>query len=453
MLTRAVVALSLAGAVASVLVACGGGGQPSTSELIQTLLQDPSRPSQIEAARLLAVQLDPALTRRIVRTADRGKRAQLGVSLLRNRYIAIYRKPTTPYRRRVAAIRSLAEIDDATSAGAVAGALLGDKVAAVRATAIAALATMKGSASLVADRLVRERSVSAATLPEITRALVLIGRPAVKSLMPLMPDNRWAVNVARQIDPSAVKRAERLARARVAEEIVSQLCTGSPVPLYRAPSLFPGGKQEDPLANTYIRVLSPGYAQGTQTGFQLVRRVACKKLVVLGAAAYFSLDDFLERAAKWVYVALKGKPAVRGWAYLESGGEIDWSKLPTVRPSVLFAAFGAQAPDLAFGTYEPRFQVGDRCDSPLTVNDYVVDVRNNGPGVGADKLAIGAEGYEHHETKSLSFARPLLPGESITLSIFNGARLKLDPQGELDEASEGNNALTLPYRQPPLRCG
>jgi len=312
---------------------------------------------------------------------------------------------------------------------------------------------MEKSASLVAGRLVRERDVSAATLPEVTRALVLIGRPAVKWLMPLMPDDRWAVNVAGQIDPSAVKRAERLARARVAENIVNELCAGSAVPLYRAPSLFPGGKQDDPFANTYVRVLSPGYDRGTGAGFQLVQQVACKKLVVLGAVAYFSLDDFLRRAAKWVYVALKGKPAVRGWVYLESSGKIDWSKLPTVKPSALFAALGTQPPDLAFGAYEPRFQVGDPCSSPLTANDYVVEVRNNGPGVGPEKLAIGAEGYEHQETKSLAFARPLLPGESIKLSIFNGARLKLDPQGELDEASEGNNALTLPYRQPPLRCG
>ena len=255
----------------------------------------------------------------------------------------------------------------------------------------------------------------------------------------------------RVLSPEA--RARR-ARARAAADIVDRLCARSRAKtLYRAPGLFRGGQAEDPFANTYLRMIDQAYAGATAKGFERVAKVGCRTLRVLGAVKYFSLDASGERAGRWVFVAGNRGSSVRGWAYLLSGSGIDWSKARVVEAAVLYRAAGKQLPDVTFGTYRHRYEVGDRCDSPLTANDYVLVARNEGPGLGARKLTLRAAGYKHDETKSFRFARAMLPGETVTLSVFNGAQLELDPRGRLKEANEGNNRLKLPFRQPPLRCG
>jgi hypothetical protein len=205
-----VIAVATAGGATAAILALresgGGAAKPkpaSTGELVERLLTSPVPSIRQDAARRLGARLDPTLTRRVVTSAATAPRGRLAVGLLRNRYLVILRRSPTRPATRIKAIRSLAVFDDPAAANAVATALIGDRNAAVRRAAKAALVRMKRSLQSVLGRLVIARDGSLRPRPEIDDVLVVAGAPAVKRLIPLLPSS-WAEDVISRIGPPAL---------------------------------------------------------------------------------------------------------------------------------------------------------------------------------------------------------------------------------------------------------
>jgi hypothetical protein len=230
---------------------------------------------------------------------------------------------------------------------------------------------------------------------------------------------------------------------RTAARIASLACSGGAsrrVPLYRAPGLSATlAAKRTPFYISYVvRITS-----APTTGYGVIARVPCEELDVLGGTE--------ERG--WAFVSLKGKPAVKGWVDVPKASRVKWSIVPRV-PADRLLTESRRLPDLAFGAQTQSFKVGDECTNLGDVNVYDLVLRNagEGPGPTAARLRISprvphyVEGRRVDTTSfvTLRFARPWLPGESLTVSgIPFESSVQLDPGGAVRESDEGNNSLSL----------
>lgn len=103
---------------------------------------------------------------------------------------------------------------------------------------------------------------------------------------------------------------------------------------------------------------------------------------------------------------------------------------------------GAGLPDMAFGEPTRLDQPGEECIPGQPVSeDWLVAIRNGGTGVSPRTFTIAIDGT----VRTITWARGLEPGEEIDFGLFPPqAVLELDPDGRIEEASEGNNVLRAP---------
>jgi hypothetical protein len=237
---------------------------------------------------------------------------------------------------------------------------------------------------------------------------------------------------------------------RTAARIATLACAAGPAELYRAPSLSPKltGKPA-PLYIPYVVRIAPE----PQGGYDRIGRSPCSELEVQGGTP----------EPKWAFVAVKGKPSVLGWVRLRKTAGVKWSIVPRI-PADRLLPKSKRLPDLAFGPHTQAFKVGQECFGLGDVNVWDLVVRNQGDGAGpsAARLRISPRVPHYVEGRrvdtsrviTLRFARPWLPGESLTVSgIPFQSGVELDPGGAVRESDEANNSLSLSQPAFFLTCG
>jgi hypothetical protein len=257
---------------------------------------------------------------------------------------------------------------------------------------------------------------------------------------------------------------------RTATQIVALACTGAParrIQLYRAPSLL--STLDVTIANptnlSYVVSISGALGKG----YRELAKAPCNQLVALGAAEYTVFVESSAPTGKWAFVALKQRPAVKGWVYVAGAfnaagaPRIEWSVAPPVPADTLLAR-SRGLPDLAFGTHTQAFHVGESCEGRGDVNVWDLVVRNEGQGTAPSvarllvspgvPLYVNGRRVSTTRVVTLSFARPWRPGESVVVrGIPFQARVELDPDRAIRESNEGNNTLSLSEPGFYLTCG
>ena len=237
----------------------------------------------------------------------------------------------------------------------------------------------------------------------------------------------------------------------VAGAVISRVCENNAnrqVVLYRAPSPYrtDTATRNDPSGGTFYQVRlegSPG------KGYEQVAQVRCNRLRALGVS---------DLTPTWVLVASKETPSVRGWAYApnallqEEGTVFSWSKVPRFS-SLKLTPHPKGLPDLAFEGVTQTYHAGQQCPNE-NPNVFNATLRNRGPGVGPSTISlkvaltyttmIKTETIDTTRVLTFPLARPLLPGETLAFyGLPASARIDVDPNGEVREADEGNNGLSL----------
>jgi hypothetical protein len=283
--------------------ACGHSA-PSTNELIQTLLQSPDREKQVDAARQLAEPVDPAIVRRVLRSAGTSRRARIGVRLLQRRLAAIYDGAPGAAPTRTAAIRAIAVFDDPAAASSVARAVMNDRNEATRTAAASALGRMKQSAPLVVTRLVSYRDArrsTAPSAPQVVRALVAIGLPAVRRLLPLLPEAPWAQKVVARIGKPAVP----LLLTRLRQGTFRQKVAASYGLLAMRETQPRAAKAAVPtIVSTMMQKLATNDADDAIQVLARTGGPARIKLVELARKPYTDLSEVEKKQASWTAFAL-----------------------------------------------------------------------------------------------------------------------------------------------------
>lgn len=192
--------------------------EPTTEERMQTLVSSEDPKERTDAARHLAETLDPAVAARVAGLAKSGGAAEIGLRALTDEYVAIYGAAPSDRQRRIAAIRCLARIDSDRTVDAVTAALIDDRAAPVREAAVVALGKMPRNSAGAVKRLIAQRRKLTAKdesrAAQVERALVKIGRPSVRPLLPLVGESDWAAPLIGRIGPQAVDPlTERLSNA------------------------------------------------------------------------------------------------------------------------------------------------------------------------------------------------------------------------------------------------
>lgn len=204
-LTAAAVAIAAA-IVAGVLLL--RPSDPSTDELIETLLATTDQTERADAAERLAAPLDAAIAARVAGSALGDANAAAGLRLLTDEYVALYDAAHADAETRTNAVRCLGRIDSERSLNAVTEALLRDPAPGVREAAVTALGQMPRASPGAVGRLVafRRTSVSDAEprAAQVERALVKLGPASAVPLLPLVPQEPWALRVIGQIGAPAV---------------------------------------------------------------------------------------------------------------------------------------------------------------------------------------------------------------------------------------------------------
>ena len=200
----------------------------------------------------------------------------------------------------------------------------------------------------------------------------------------------------------------------------------------------------------------------------------CRRLVVLGR---IPTPDYLSAVLEpfgWLYVSAGTK---RGWAnpqplrtlprQVRMWQDVAVARVKTLADRVPALAGNAALPDLSYTQPRAARREGEGCTpGEFVVNDWLVDVRNTGRGLGPKRFAVFIDNRSQTELRHLgdtTWTRGLAPGESVPidipletgthtyLALSSYTRLKLDPDNAIEESNEQNNELKLGYI-PTLTC-
>lgn len=182
--------------------------EPSTDELIETLLATTDPTERGDAAERLAAPLDAAIAARVAGSALGDANAAAGLRSLTDEYVALYDAARGDAETRTKAVRCLGRIDSERSLNAVTEALIRDPAPEVREAAVTALGQMPRASPGAVGRLVAFRRASGSyagpRAAQVERALVKIGPASTLPLLSLVPQEPWALRVIGEVGTPAV---------------------------------------------------------------------------------------------------------------------------------------------------------------------------------------------------------------------------------------------------------